>query len=351
MLAAGLLGAGILYTQDKEELLGHILFRPPAITNQYPKLKTIANGVEYWEKVYSRNKTATHNLVLFYLHGRNANVEHSIHYLEKLHSTLRSLDNENKIRNIVLIANEYPGYSPTTSGLFTTTEKLCKKAARLVFEFISVRYFGFEFVIIGKSIGSGIASWLTTLSIPKHTKQQQQRKTTKEQKEVDKKEESKSKAEKIDGKDSEIIITTEVIESKTPQSLHIFPRISVTSQQQRMHLVLISPYVSIKHLAQDYYVGLLVDKNCLSNLQQMNYLQNISLLVIHGLEDRLIHWRHSLTLYNAAATKKKRIELIPGADHISIEPIDQVSRFIMQHILHYKLLSNCFSLTMDSFFC
>jgi len=315
MLAAGLLGvsaAGILYTQHQEELLSQILFRPPVPTTKYPKLKFLGKYTEYWEKTYTYDEKNEKNILVFYLHGRNTNIEQSVEYLENLQLSLKK--NHQKIKSLVLVAPEYPGYSPSSWNQCQPTETLCKTVMKTIFNYICNRYVGFDLVVIGKSIGSGIASHLIcSLSFNQPPKKQEQ-------------------------KINKLCIP--------------FPSICNENQnKQKMMLVLICPYISIKHLAQDYFMGVLVDKTCLSNLHQMQQLPpNIHLLLVHGSDDNLIHWKHSLTLYQSIIhkIKKKRFELIPDVGHLSLQAVDEVAQFIMAQFLDSTFDSNTDSLIIES---
>lgn len=86
----------------------------------------------------------------------------SICSIDASESDAMSAHDKRNWSHVCYVAPEYPGYSPHDYGKITPTEISAKEAALDVYRHMKQMYPCAHFVIIGLSLGSGVASWLIT---------------------------------------------------------------------------------------------------------------------------------------------------------------------------------------------
>lgn len=170
--------------------------------------------------------------------------------------------------NVCVLAVEYPGYS-YFQDVETTEEMICENAER-VFDFLT-----------------------TELNIPQH----------------------------------DVYVLG--------RSIGCTPAIHVATKRQPGMLVVVSPFLSIKQLLKDHWglvgsLGYLVIKNGYDNESKIPHIKSPT-LIIHGKKDDLIHFNHSVTIFEKMAGKVELI-LPDEMTHSLIDPFvhitEPISRFM-----------------------
>ncbi len=107
--------------------------------------------------------------------------------------------------------------------------------------------------------------------------------------------------------------------------------IELATQNSVNGIILQSPYTSIKALANHHYPWSPLEPwdkfNSLSKIAQIN---KSNLLILHGKQDKLIPYRHSIELYKKA-NGDKQLKLYPNTNHHnlkSIQIINDVSTYL-----------------------
>lgn len=102
------------------------------------------------------SQPAKQNILIFYLH---ANADHVAGGVLELWSELLK-HNDFCHNDLALIAPEYPGYCPDTFGEVKPDAETTQRACLEVFRSAKKRYPRHRCVVIGRSLGSNLATWL-----------------------------------------------------------------------------------------------------------------------------------------------------------------------------------------------
>jgi dienelactone hydrolase len=127
------------------------------------------------------------------------------------------------------------------------------------------------------------------------------------------------------------------------RSLGTSPAIYLSSQRNPKALFLISAFTSIMNVGYDQVK--ILSEFCLEKIfNSINYIDNIKcpILFIHGKDDGLISYKHSIQLFQKVKKNNKNIEIEirPGMDHNNFDLKKDIIDSILSFCNKYNLLNN-----------